>query len=166
MLQDREADKQPVISRAAPSEIQAYSALLQQSGGSFKSREQLQAFIEAVQVGAGQADAPGLRYHLPLGFCMPRVPWYRSIVAAGSWRSCSAEPVPPVERPVVRVRCLQAFKLSKWEVVQLINHRPTSFVEIYLVRAVGGQKESTGGASAASAVPSFLAPAHIDPAAR
>jgi hypothetical protein len=50
VLKDREADKQPVISRATPSEIQAYTALLQQSGGSYKSREQLQAFIEAVRV--------------------------------------------------------------------------------------------------------------------
>lgn len=51
VLKDREADKQPVVSRAAPSEIQAYTALLQQhSGGDFKDREQLQRFIEALQV--------------------------------------------------------------------------------------------------------------------
>ena len=54
VLKDREADKQPVVSRAAPSEIQAYSALLAQSGGAFRSREQLAAFIEALQVGAGR----------------------------------------------------------------------------------------------------------------
>lgn len=53
VLKDREADKQPVVSRAAPSEIQAYSALLAQAGGAFHTREQLAALIEALQVRAG-----------------------------------------------------------------------------------------------------------------
>ncbi|PSC75678.1 P-loop nucleoside triphosphate hydrolase superfamily [Micractinium conductrix] len=74
VLKDREADKQPVISRATPSEIQAYTALLQSVGGSFKDREQLAAFIQAVE----------------------------------------------------------PYKVTKHEIVQLINHRPPSVVEIFL----------------------------------
>lgn len=74
VLKDREADKQPVISRATPSEIQAYTALLQQSSGTFRGREQLAAFIEGVK----------------------------------------------------------PFQLTKSEIVQLINHRPPSVVEIFL----------------------------------
>ncbi|KAL4432176.1 hypothetical protein ABPG77_005938 [Micractinium sp. CCAP 211/92] len=74
VLKDREADKQPVISRATPSEIQAYTALLAQCGGSYRERERLAAFIKAVE----------------------------------------------------------PFGLTKSEVVQLINHRPPSDVEIFL----------------------------------
>jgi hypothetical protein len=74
VLKDREADKQPVVSRATPSEIQAYTALLDHSSGSFKDREALQAFIDGVK---------------PYG-------------------------------------------LTRSEIVQLINHRPPSVVEIFL----------------------------------
>eukprot|EP00887_Chlorella_sp_A99_P005685 scaffold1.g5685.t1 len=73
VLKAREADKHPSVSKALPSEIKVYSAL-QQASGPPRSREELQAFIKAVE----------------------------------------------------------PFDLTKAEVLQLLNHRPTSEVEIYL----------------------------------
>lgn len=66
VLKDREADKQPVVSRATPSEIQAYTALLAQNGGSYKEREELQAFIDAVKpYGLTKSETVQLINHRP-----------------------------------------------------------------------------------------------------
>lgn len=48
VLKDREADQQAVVSRALPSEIEVYTALLERTPA-VKSREELAQFIEALK---------------------------------------------------------------------------------------------------------------------
>ena len=140
--------------------MQAYTALLQQSGGRFLERDQLAAFIEEIKVWCGLPLLPLLPLLLlgaaatvlagaaTQGCCTAAAsaasalsaPLVLPLPVLPRWPTATHPTEPaalPVPFPALPGCCpaLQPFNLTKSEVVQLINHRPPSVVEVSLVRA-------------------------------
>jgi hypothetical protein len=115
--------------------LQAHDALLQ-SCGTLQTREQVQAFLEAVKVGGGCCSLSGCStsalvmraYATALAAC-PGCPV--------RYAACRPSQLLPTSYPMC---ALQPFELSKAELVQLVNLKPNSPVEIYLVGVWAGQQ--------------------------